>query len=395
MLGIRKRGKVYQLEGRVAGKRVRLSLDTGSEDSAKLLKNKIDLAITEGKDSKTWQEVKLLLPAATFQRLCSLVGVTPRSQHFPTWDMLLAAFNADQERRVLSGDLKTSSKRRYDGSLREFSAFLREKNISELSEIKAPLIAEWKAWRLKRILARKKGHSKAVSMIHDTAAVHQVFNFGLRLDCDWVIKNPVRSEKVRTGEPNPYTEQELERLAGATNPHEVFIHKFLLGTGLRPGDACALRWGQVNLKDRCIAVDTAKRGTLAWVPLGPETHFMLETEKLSRAARDDQHVLLDRRGKPFTTKSLLRLVQRLAKRAEVERPKTHRYRHTFISRMVASGANYADVGRMVGDTSATVEKHYAKFSPEWQQRLRRFVEDRDDMVGTHQPHRPQPEKRIH
>lgn len=61
--------------------------------------------------------------------------------------------------------------------------------------------------------------------------------------------------------------------------------------------------------------------------------------------------------------------------------RTHRYRHTFITDKLANGGSYADVGRMVGDSAATIEKHYAEFSREWQERLRRFVEEPQPVHG--------------
>ena len=241
-----------------------------------------------------------------------------------------------------------------------------------------------------RIQSKKQSRENAASLVHDLAALHKVFNYGLRLECDWVVKNPVRTEKLPQGEPNPWTADELQKLEERADGYELFLHKFLLETGFRNGDACAVRWDQIDVEKQCITIQTQKRSKLAWVPLGPEIHFMLESERQRREALDSERVLLNRQGKPFSVKSLLRIVQRIAKRAGVKNAKVHRYRHTFISRMVASGASYADVGRMVGDSAATIEKFYVKFSPEWQQRLRRFVNQKPEIVGTLRAHSTRP-----
>ena len=102
----------------------------------------------------------------------------------------------------------------------------------------------------------------------------------------------------------------------------------------------------------------------------------------------EETVLLNSQHRPMSSGKYLqeRIVSRIGKRAGVKKPKVHRFRHTFISKRVTAGASYADVGRMVGDSAATIEKFYAKFSPEWQQRLRRFVDEKPEIVGTLRAH---------
>ena len=393
-MDISQRGPFYRLEGRIRGQRVRLSLRTKSRCHATSIRKRVEEMLAEGNESRAWEQLSNVLPRPAFQKLASLTGyIEPGLQvkpEAPTWGMLLAAFNAEGERQVATGRIRRSTKKRYDISLREFSTFLYERGISNLADITPPLIAEWKAWRMTRIQSKKQSRENAASLVHDLAALHKVFNYGLRLECDWVVKNPVRTEKLPQGEPNPWTADELQKMGERADGYELFIHKFLLGTGFRNGDACAVRWDQIDVEKQCIAIQTQKRSKLAWVPLGPETHFMLESERQRREALDSERVLLNRQGKPFSVKSLLRIVQRIAKRAGVKNAKVHRYRHTFISRMVASGASYADVGRMVGDSAATIEKFYVKFSPEWQQRLRRFVNQEPEIVGTVRAHSTRP-----
>ena len=92
-----------------------------------------------------------------------------------------------------------------------------------------------------------------------------------------------------------------------------------------------------------------------------------------------------------------RVVRVIGERAGVSGAKVHRFRHSFISKKVASGASYADVGRMVGDSAATIEKYYAKFSGAWKRRLKQFA-DADfipPVDGTIRAHMPTQEGVTH
>ncbi len=75
-----------------------------------------------------------------------------------------------------------------------------------------------------------------------------------------------------------------------------------------------------------------------------------------------------------------RVVKMIGERAGVKTPKTHRFRHTFISKKVAGGATFEDVAKMVGDKATTVEDYYAKFSPAWKNRLKQYADS--DFIPT-------------
>ena len=73
-----------------------------------------------------------------------------------------------------------------------------------------------------------------------------------------------------------------------------------------------------------------------------------------------------------------RLYQRmlaLGKRAGVPDAHPHRHRDTFAVDMLARGASPYDVAKLVGDTVATVEKHYAPLVKELRDRARRIMEN--------------------
>ncbi|KKM61103.1 hypothetical protein LCGC14_1535060 [marine sediment metagenome] len=63
--------------------------------------------------------------------------------------------------------------------------------------------------------------------------------------------------------------------------------------------------------------------------------------------------------------------------------RTHRFRHTLATRMLAKGATYEDVAAVLGNSPGVVEKHYAKWSRDRQARITRlFLEAHGAVEGS-------------
>ena len=60
---------------------------------------------------------------------------------------------------------------------------------------------------------------------------------------------------------------------------------------------------------------------------------------------------------------------------EVANAHPHRFRDTLAVDMLAKGATPYDVAKTLGDTIATVEKHYAPFTKDLRERVRRILEN--------------------
>jgi integrase len=65
----------------------------------------------------------------------------------------------------------------------------------------------------------------------------------------------------------------------------------------------------------------------------------------------------------------------LGKRAGVPDAHPHRCRDSFAVDMLARGTSPYDVAKLLGDTVATVEKHYAPFVKELRDRAQRIMEN--------------------
>jgi len=65
----------------------------------------------------------------------------------------------------------------------------------------------------------------------------------------------------------------------------------------------------------------------------------------------------------------------LGRRAGVPDAHPHRYRDSFAVDLLARGGTAYDVAKLLGDTVATIEKHYAPLVKELRDRARRIMEN--------------------
>jgi integrase len=63
----------------------------------------------------------------------------------------------------------------------------------------------------------------------------------------------------------------------------------------------------------------------------------------------------------------------VVKRAKVEGAHPHRFRHTLASELLGKGASIEDVAGILADSTTTIRRHYAKWTPEYQARQDRAI----------------------
>ncbi len=377
MLSVSKRGRVYRLEGKFLGVYIRLSLNTHDGDHAEKVKKKIQSAEREWNTSECWPELQKLLPMATFAKLSSIAGYTEKPPTPPpaTWQDLCRSFEAECSQRVAIGKFRNTTWPRYKQTLKTFATFIAETGDAALAQMTKPLIEKFKVWRMQQILKRNNsrgGHGLAL----DVAILHRIFAHAV--DCELILKNPVRLEG-RPGEnpesgAQPFSADELEKLRDAAGLDRL-LFLLLLHTGLRGSDAVSLHWSEIDWEAREINRITRKRLKRVIVPIHSELLFALEAEYQRRCPYGEDRVLLNPgTGKILTRPRLYDRMLALGQRAGVSSARPHRFRDTFAVDMLLKGASPYDVAKLLGDTIATVETHYAPFVRELRERARRFME---------------------
>jgi integrase len=389
---VKKRGKTYRLEGRagdianVRGRRgsgererIRLSLGTANGGAAQLLHGRVERAMAEGPGSALWRDLRTILPTDTFVKLAALAGHVPDEEPAPecSWMDLVAKFKGWMSQRVALDKLRESTRERYLQTCTAFGDFLKESGVADLREIKRATIEDFKSWQLGRILAKK--HSRGGGgVVLDVAILHRIF--GYALDCELLVKNPVRLDGRPGDRPEfgaqPFTKEQLANLREHAGADRLAL-LLLRHTGFRGSDAVGLRMGEIDWETREINRLTLKRRKRVVLPIHSELFFALEAERDRRGPKPDpeERVLLNpATGRPLTRPRLYQRMLALGKRAGVLDSHPHRFRDTFAVDFLAKGGSPYDVAKLLGDTVETIERHYAPFVRELRERARGIME---------------------
>lgn len=384
-LKLEQRGKRYRAIGTIAGRFLRLSLGTANNSAASTMLNRIERAVAEGAGSSLWPELGRSLPPKTFKALAAIVNYKEEPPpKVCTWTELKATVETEMRQRILLGKLAGSTWERYQQTLRAFKDFLDESSVNELPAMTRPFIEKFKVWRLAKI-QEKKFSRGGRGLALDVAILHLVF--GIALECEMIAKNPVRLEG-RPGDSaergaQPFTGEQLTKLRQSAN-EDLLAYLLLRWTGLRGSDAVRLTWAEIDWDAREINRLTQKRKKRVVLPISQELFFALEAERNKRASQPDERILVNpRTNDPMTRPRLYQRMLAVGKRAGVPDAHPHRYRDSFAVDMLARGASPYDVAKLLGDTVATVEKHYAPFVKELRDRTRRIMESGEGLEKTH------------
>jgi integrase len=392
VLKVRKLGKHLHADFFSGAVRIRGALGTDNRSVALHLADELEKAITEGADSKRWPELKATLPTRTFSRFADHTGASKRlaeeearEANRPTWERLRTAFEEHMARRIGIGKLRESTAARYQVTIRDFGAFLSERQISFLADIDKTLVETFKAWRVQQINEKKFARG-GTGLALDAAILHRVF--WLAVDKEWLAKNPMVTEG-RPGEnprggAEPFTGDDLAKLRDNAED-DLLAFLLLRWTALRGGDAATLTWKEVHLDRKEIERVTEKRGKKVILPIHTELFFTLEIERQKRNARSTDRVLVNpSTGRPLSRPRLYERMLALGRRAGVPNAHPHRFRDTLAVDMLTRGASPYDVAKMLGDTIDTVERHYTPFVRELRERVRRILESDAGLEATSQ-----------
>jgi integrase len=379
------KGARYWLHGTVASRFYRLPLGTANLGAAATSVNRIERALAEGASSSLWPDLKRVLPARTFETLAAFAGYREQAPaKVASWADLEAAFRTEVQQRILLGKLAESTWSRYQQTLRAFNAFLSEAGVLDLPSMNRAFIERFKVWRLAEI-QKKKFARGGRGLALDVAILHRIFNTAI--ECELLAKNPVRLEgrpgDVAERGAQPFKGEQLIKLREAAR-EDILAYLLLRWTGLRGSDAVALTWQEIDWDEREIDRLTQKRRKRVVLPIPQELLFALEAERDRRKPQLDDRILVNpSTGKAMTRPRLYERMLGVGRRAGVPDAHPHRYRDTFAVDLLARGASPYDVAKLLGDTVATVEKHYAPFVKELRDRARSIMENGEGLEKTH------------
>jgi integrase len=160
---------------------------------------------------------------------------------------------------------------------------------------------------------------------------------------------------------NSFTGKELDAMRSHSEGDRL-LFLLLRWTGLRASDAIGLTWGDLSLDQRQIEYVQHKNPRKRKLrPIHDELLSALRTEHQRRNPRQNEHVLQDANGKPFTREYVRRRIMAIGRRSGVPYAYPYRLRHTFAVDLLLRGFAPCCVARLLGHETETAMRHYLPY----------------------------------
>lgn len=183
----------------------------------------------------------------------------------------------------------------------------------------------------------------------------------------------VVGERHQKAPPDPFTPEErdliCEHFAGR---HLEAYFRFMFWTGLRPSEALALRWGDVDFQSGYVRVDKAqsKGRSLSRTKTGRHRDVRLNrhAEAALRAQRAKSYlaggsVFVSEDGKPYKTEKAQRVAfTRALKKLGIRHRPAYNMRHTYATVCLMAGMNPAFVANQLGHSVQMLLNVYSKWT---------------------------------
>ena len=280
--------------------------------------------------------------------------------------------------QIKINEIKPASFQSYEGTYRNY---IKNSDISniELRNIKSIQIQEY---------YNKLGKTKTFSQIKKlNKLLKQFFSYAEKEG--YIIKNPCnnvtipnKDKQVKTETIEYFNEKEIQELKKAFKGTK-FENLVLvaLGTGLRQGELLALKWENVNLKQKYLEVkesvkkvyvfDSNGNKNLETVYQTPKTKNSIRkvdlptkiVSVLSNMNQKTTFVFEDSNGEPYSAKTLFGNWKKILNDNNITYKKFHALRHTYATMLLTKGVDLKTVQDLMGHSDITITQIYLHVLP--------------------------------
>lgn len=282
--------------------------------------------------------------------------------------------------QIKLNEVKASSFQSYEGTYRNY--------------IKDSKIAGLKVYNTKSIHIQEYynelGKTKTYSQIKKLNKLLKSFfiyaeseGYVLRNPCNNISipnQNAVKSKKQDDIE--YFSEKEIKELKKTIkgNTFEPLILT-ALGTGLRQGELLALKWQNVDLKNKYLKVEETLKKVYVFDSDGnknletliqkPKTTNSIRTvdlpdkivDLLKSLPQNGEFVFCDEAGNPYSAKTIFGNWKRILAPTKIPYKKFHSLRHTYATMLLTKGVDLKTVQDLMGHSDITITQIYLHVLP--------------------------------
>src|SRR5215469_14860572 len=325
-----------------------------------------------------------------------MVEASNATELFGDPDQTVADFANQWLKRLRNSGLKPSTidsySRLYNGHI---AAAIGPIRLHDLRRIHIKEFLNAKREQISATDGTKKLSKNTVRLIRATLSVI----LGEALDDELIKINPAAIPSRRRGRKGdgtmsaadrqkairPFSDRELAQLLEAASKHDPEYHPLFLllaRTGMRPGEAFALLWTDLNFTKRKILVErafsdgelgTTKTEGVRNVDMSQELALAITGLYRKREAHAVKSgagavgdlVFINRVGNPMDISRVRKRFIRVLKKAGVSGHRLYDLRHTFATSLLAKNAPITYVAAQLGHAKPTTTlQHYARWLPQ-------------------------------
>src|SRR5581483_10750972 len=197
--------------------------------------------------------------------------------------------------------------------------------------------------------------------------------------------NGILSASERQKAIRPLTERELAAFLAAARSHDPELYPLFLllaRTGMRPGEALALQWPDIDFSNRRILIERAladgelgstKTDSIRTVDMSHELALALSTLYRAREAQAlrsgsgevPELIFVNAASNPLDISRVRKRFSRLMRHAAISGHRLYDLRHTFATTLLAKGAPITYVAAQLGHAKPTTTlQYYARWLPQ-------------------------------
>lgn len=280
--------------------------------------------------------------------------------------------------QIKINEVKPSSFQSYEGTYRNY---IKDSEIAglRLYNIKSIQIQEY---------YNRLGKDKTYSQIKKLNKLLKQFFFYAEKE-GYIIKNPCNNVTIPNKEKQIkkeiieyFNEEEIKQLKEAFKGSKLEnLILVALGTGLRQGELLALKWENINLKEKYLEVKESVKKVYVFDSNGDkklETVYQKPKTKnsirkvdlpnkivdiLSNMNQNTTFVFEDENGEPYSAKTIFGNWKKTLTDNNIPYKKFHALRHTYATMLLTKGVDLKTVQDLMGHSDITITQIYLHVLP--------------------------------